>query len=90
MRELIHCLFKTDFLFYMNFLVVLMLLCLLLLHFFLFLLMLLILRVKWMCQKLKQVNYLDDTKNNFIMDECDNKTETKTPYNPRHPVSGEN
>ena len=52
--------------------------------------MLLILRVKWMCQKLKHVNYLDNTKNNFTMDECDNQTETKTPFNPRHPVTGEN
>ena len=90
MRELICCLFKKNCLFYVYFLVVLMLLCLLLFHFFLFLFMLLILGVKWMCRKLKQVNYLDDTKNNFIMDECDNQRETKTSFNPRHPVSGEN
>ena len=37
-----------------------------------------------------ELNYLDNTKNNFTMDECDNQTETKTPFNPRHPVSGEN
>ena len=24
------------------------------------------------------------------MDECDNQRETKTPFNPRHPVGGEN
>ena len=41
-------------------------------------------------RKLKQVNYLEDTKNNFIMDESDNQRETKTPLNPRHPVGGEN
>ena len=41
-------------------------------------------------RKLKQVNYLEDTKNNFIMDESDNQREAKTPLNPRHPVGGEN
>ena len=41
-------------------------------------------------RKLKQVKYLEDTKNNFIMDESDNQTETKIPFDPRHPVGGEN
>ena len=49
-----------------------------------------ILGVKWMCRKLKHVNFLDDTKNNFIMDDSDNQTGTKTPLNPRDPVGGEN
>ena len=68
---------------------VLMLLCLLLFHFFNFLFMLLILGVKWMCQKLKHVNYLEENKKN-IMTESDNQTEKKAPFDPRHPVGGEN
>ena len=43
-----------------------------------------------MCRKLKHVNFLDDTKNNFIMDDSDNQAGTKTPPNPRDPVGGEN
>ena len=51
--------------------------------------MLLILGVKWMCQKLKHVNYLEENKKN-IMTESDNQTEKKAPFDPRHPVGGEN
>ena len=41
-------------------------------------------------EKIEALNYLDYTKSNFIMGESDNQTETKTPFNPRHPAGGEN